>query len=140
MSKARFLLVLAAVGCLSCSLAAEPSSTQPAPAVKTITDYKDQLGLTTQQLEKIAGSVKSYRSGLSGLKNQLAEAENELNNRINKRSKLSDILSQLKKAENLRLEARLLDLETSRTVRSVLTPQQWSQWQALKQGKARNSQ
>jgi Spy/CpxP family protein refolding chaperone len=134
------MLTLALMGGLSAHSVAEPTPSNVTQSRKTITDYKDLLGLSQEQLERIAGSVKSYRSGLSVLNRQLAESENELNNRISKRAKLSDILTQLKKAENLRLEARLLDLETSRTVRSVLTPQQWSQWQAMKQGKARNSQ
>ena len=108
-------------------------------APRTITDYQQQLGLSSDQTKKISEAVQNYQDRLKTAKNGLTGAENELAKMMEKRAPLPTIRGQLEKAENLRMQCRLLDLQTSRQVREILTAQQWQQWQTIKlQGKARN--
>jgi Spy/CpxP family protein refolding chaperone len=102
-----------------------------APKTKSLWDYKTELGLSDDQIAKIKNEVRILQEELavdnktvelSGLKLQrLAESDGDI----------KDIREELHKIADAQVDARVADIQTSRTVNKILTAEQQKKWRAL---------
>jgi Spy/CpxP family protein refolding chaperone len=106
-------------------------SVQPGSTIRTIYQYKAELGLTDKQesnLKKILGDFQVY---LTKKNKELAALQTKLNEMINKKEKLRKIRKHLERMARIQVDASYLDIKTARKVEKVLTPTQLAEWKAI---------
>lgn len=121
--------------------AAAPDAKKPSPApsaapsaaprIKTIGDYKAELGLKDEQIEQIKGALATFQKDLTARNNALVQARREYAQLINKHADLAEIKAKLKQIGDLEYEIRVLDVETSRKIETILTPGQLKKWREI---------
>lgn len=94
-------------------------------------DFRDELKLSQQQVTDIVATLQRFQDdgGIARLK--LMAAERETASLIARHADLVEIKATLTQISDLRYELRLLDLETSRKVESVLSAEQMAKWQRI---------
>lgn len=101
--------------------------------VKTIFNFKDELGLTDKQVE----SIKTLLSDLQKTMNEKATALNKLREdlvkQIKDRVSLKEIKSKLQQIANLQVDASYIDIEISRKVENILSGDQLAKWKTIQQ-------
>ena len=100
---------------------------------KTLLDYCDQLQLSSAQRSQLQSDVTFFVKHSNELRQQLQQAEKVVSRQIVSQAPLAGLQASLEKAEDLRTQLRFQDVTTSRKVRLLLTPEQWQQWQQIKQ-------
>lgn len=107
-------------------------TTQPEAEIRTmIYQYKAELGLTDKQesdLKKILGDFQVY---FTDEQKTLAALQAELSEMINNKEELKKIRKQLEKIARIQVDASCIDIETSRKVMGVLTPDQTAKWNVI---------
>jgi len=128
-------LQLMAIG----SFAEEKSAKQSKPAaqetqkkeVKTIFNYKTELGLSDKQVEDMKALVSKLQTTLNEKGKMLLDLRNDLVKMIREKDNLGTIKSQLKKIADLQVEISYMDIETARKIEGVLVPKQLKKWQDI---------
>jgi Spy/CpxP family protein refolding chaperone len=116
-------------------LYAAPAAAPTSPA-KTIADYKKELGITDKQLQDIVAVLNGFKSTVDTEQKQLLADEQDFQKLIASHADLATIKAKLQQIADLRVKVRLVDVETSRKIEGVLTPEQLNKWRAI-QAKAR---
>lgn len=104
---------------------------QPKAEIKTIYEYKAELGLTDKQeddLRKILGDFQDYFTTKKKALTALQEGVGEL---IKNKEPIAKIRKQLQEMANLQVDASCFDIETSRKLEDILTPKQMAAWKAI---------
>jgi predicted RNase H-like nuclease (RuvC/YqgF family) len=128
-------LQLMAIG----SFAEDKSAKQSKPAaqetqkkeVKTIFNYKTELGLSDKQVEDMKALVSKLQTTLNEKGKMLLDLRNDLAKMIREKDNLGTIKSQLKKIADLQVEISYMDIETARKIEGVLAPKQLKKWQDI---------
>ena len=120
------------VGCFAQDKTAAPQTAQPGDETRTlIYEYKAELGLTDKQegdLKKILGDYQNY---FAEKNKKLAPLQAELGEMIKRKDDIKKIRKQLEKMSVIQVDANCFDIETSRKVDSILTPEQTAKWNAI---------
>jgi hypothetical protein len=106
---------------------------------KTILDYGPQLGLDDGQMGQLRTTVTTFMERSASLKKQLKTAESVVASQTQKRLGIDKIRQSVEASEEIRTQIRLNDVVTSRKIRTILTVQQWAQWEKIKQGASKQS-
>ena len=104
---------------------------QPEAGIRTIYQYKAELGLTDKQesdLKKVLGDFQIY---FIEAQKTLAALQAELGDMITKKEDIKKIRKQLEKMAVTQVDASCFDIETSRKVEGIFTPEQWAKWKAI---------
>lgn len=123
----RFLLLLLLL--TGAARAQEPQQPQQRP--RTMVDFRDELKLSKQQVTDIVTALKRFQDDGTTGRLKLMAAECETAALIQRHADLVDIKDSLKQLTDLRYDLRVLDVETSRKVESILSPDQYAKWQAI---------
>jgi Spy/CpxP family protein refolding chaperone len=99
--------------------------------VKTIFNYKKELGLTEKQSEDMKALVSKLQALLNEKGREISELRNGLGDMIKNKDNLSAVRSQLRKIADLQVEISYNDIETARKIEGVLTSAQMKKWQAI---------
>ncbi|MEW6282999.1 MAG: hypothetical protein AB1758_30580 [Candidatus Eremiobacterota bacterium] len=99
--------------------------------VRTLVDYRQELGLSAGQIQEIAVTLRRFQEDTTTLKLKLVAAEREVASSLDRRAHLAVIKGHLRQVEELRYQVRLLDVETSRKVESILSADQLRKWHSI---------
>ena len=99
--------------------------------VKTIFNYKSELGLTDKQSEDMKTLVSKLQTTLNEKGKEISELRQGLSQMIKNKDALSIIRPQLKKIADLQVDISYSDIETARKIEGVLTPAQMKKWQDI---------
>ena len=112
--------------------AQEGAGDKPAPKpVKTMIDYKDELGLSDKQVTDVATALKSFQVTVKEKRAELTKLEKEFNELLKTQAPLPDIKSKLKQISETRFTLRYADVLTSRRVSDALTAEQMKKWREI---------
>jgi Spy/CpxP family protein refolding chaperone len=97
------------------------------PAPQKVIAYKDQLGLTKDQIQKIAEIVSNTTFSAAVKGSEIIEAEEGLNQLMNDRT----LRAKLERIGILRADYSLLHLQAYVKIKKVLTPNQYERYKEL---------
>lgn len=101
--------------------------------LKTIFDYKDELGLNKHQIEGIKNMVDKLRTTFEENNKKLNTLREELKAMLKNKENLARIKEQLTKVSNIQIENSYADIETSRKIEDILTTEQLKKWKEMQQ-------
>lgn len=100
---------------------------------KTLLDYASELHLSAEQNAQLRTDLLFFVEHSDELRRQLQEAEKQVGQQLQSHAPVPQLQQSVAKAEDLRTQLRYQDVTTSRKVRTVLSSEQWGQWQQIKQ-------
>jgi len=124
-------LQLSVLGSFAETKAVKPVQEAQKQEVKTIFNYKKELGLTEKQSEDMKALVSKLQALLNEKGKEISELRNGLGDMIKNKDNLSAVRSQLRKIADLQVEISYNDIETARKIEGVLTSAQMKKWQAI---------
>ena len=113
------------------------TSKQEKEAAKTIFSFKKELGLTDQQEESMRKMLASFQSFFTDKRKDYLDEQKELGDLMNKRADLKLIKAKIEALSRIQADITYADIETSRKIEDILTPQQLKMWSKIKE-EARN--
>lgn len=132
MNKLLIVLMLLALMC-GASLAEGENEKAPEAAkpVKTMLDYRKELGLTEEQVKEVADALKSFQATVMGQRAALKQQEADFKALLAAEAPLSDIKAKLRQISDTRFQLRYADVLTSRRVSGALKPEQMKKWREI---------
>lgn len=132
--------VMFVFGIMSASFvqAQEPVQGVAAPGanagMKTIFDYQKEIGMSDKQVEDMKALMANFQKILAEKSTQLVNLRQELAAMIEAKKDIASIRKQLQKIADIQVDASIFDVETSRKIDAVLTPEQFGKWKGLQEG------
>jgi hypothetical protein len=106
--------------------------TQPErPAVRTIFSYRQEIGLTEEQEQKMVDTLLNLQKTLIEKQAQLGVARLELRQMIDARAPLAEIRQKLQQISALSVEITYQDLAAGREIEAVMSAEQLKRWRAI---------
>lgn len=99
--------------------------------VKTMLDYKDELGMTDDQVKEVSDALKSFQVTITEQRTALQTEEKEFKELLAANAPLSDIKAKLRQISDTRFNLRYADVLTSRRVSDALKPEQMKKWREI---------
>jgi len=105
--------------------------------VKTVLDYKKELGLTQSQADKIKVYIFDLERELNGLRERLNAVNREiaklLEEGVEKQGslKLSEVEKKIKEAFEIRAQLAIAEIRTAEKINASLTPEQFQKWKEV---------
>ncbi|MFN8605897.1 MAG: hypothetical protein U0931_00060 [Vulcanimicrobiota bacterium] len=110
------------------------------PKVKTLFDYKQELSLTDEQINKMKGYLSELNNSVKASREQLTKLETDYRGLIAKDSTTTaQAKAKLEEIADATVVMRLKDLEISRKITGTMTAEQREKWKAI-QAKVRSEQ
>ena len=105
--------------------------------LKTILDYKKELGLSQDQEERIKAYLFDLEKGLRELKVKLASVNSEIRRLLEQGAKkqgslrLKDVEAKIREAYQIRADMAIAEIRTAEKINAVLTPKQFEKWKKI---------
>lgn len=109
---------------------AQPAQAEPARG-RTIFDYKRDLNLTDKQEQEIRTILQNLNKDVRLSNARLVIIDSEFEDLMNKESDVDLIRKKLREAADIRIAMRIADIEASRKINRVLSPEQLKRWRAI---------
>ena len=106
---------------------------QPKAEVRTIFQYKKELGLTDKQENNLRTVLDGFQKYLGDKRKEIGALQIQLGDMIKKKEDLKTIRKQLEKIARVQVDASYVDIETSRKVENILTADQLAKWKAIQE-------
>lgn len=100
-------------------------------SVKTMLDYRAELGMTDSQVKDLTETLKSFQQTISEHRSGLQAQEKEFRKLLSENAPLSDIKAKLRQISDTRFHLRYADVLTSRRVAEILKPEQMKKWREI---------
>ena len=130
----KLILAALAATCLVLPAQSQPNTTStPAPQTKvgTIFDYKKDIGLTDDQETKMKAALTELNTAVNNGRNKINKLETEYRKLLEKEPSIAQARAKLQEIAAAQVDLRLVDLQTSRKITGVLTPEQLEKWRAI---------
>ena len=109
--------------------AAAPAAKQP--QIKTIYDYKAELGLDDTQISKLRATLGGFAKDTGAKRDELLKARQDYARLVEGHGALDAMKVKLQQIGALEFDLRWLDVTTSRNIESILSPAQLTKWRTL---------
>jgi len=116
----------------SLSFAENQNQTQPQRRVYTILDFKDELKLSKEQVEKIRKIIDEFEKRARPLREKIVAQDREIRELLEKEADLKEIRGKIKENFSLRAELIIMEIEAGRKIDGVLTPEQLKKWREIR--------
>ena len=103
----------------------------PQKKIKTMIDYKDELGLSEEQVKEVSTALLSFQATVKKQRAILTQSEQDYKQLLQDEAPLADIKSKLRTIADTRFQLRYADVLTSRRVSEALTDEQMSKWREI---------
>ena len=134
MMKKIVMLALLAGFFLTPVLAQKPATAEAhKESVKTLIDYRAELGLEEAQVREIKDALTSFQVTVKTQRAALVQQEKEFKQLLLSEAPLSDLKSKLRQISDTRFNLRYADVLTSRRVNDALSEEQMKQWRAIQE-------
>lgn len=108
----------------------QPQQQQKA-AVKTIFDYRSELKLTDDQVKKIKEHLSELNKEITILRAKLTLVEANLQELLKKDGEMDQIKNKIREAFDIQASIRIADIEATRKINAVMTPEQLKKWRGI---------
>jgi len=95
----------------SLSFAENQNQTQPQRRVYTILDFKDELKLSKEQVEKIKKIIEDFEKRARPLREKILAQDREIRELLEREADLKEIRGKIKENFSLRAELIIMDIE-----------------------------
>lgn len=124
------------IAALLCGFLVGPSLAEDQPAaakkpIKTMIDYKDELGLTDTEITQVKEALTSFQSTVKEQRAILQASEKEYRDLMKAAAPLPDIKSKLRQIADARFNLRYADVLTSRRVSDIMGADKMQKWRAI---------
>lgn len=134
----KYFVLAGLLAALGAPVWAQPPKEQP--KVKTIFDYKQEIGLSDDQINSMKSNLSELNNSVKTSRDQLTKLENDYRAMIAKDSTTNaQAKAKLEEIADATVAMRLKDLEISRKITAVMTAEQREKWKAI-QAKVRAEQ
>jgi len=116
----------------SSSFAENQNQTQPQRRVYTILDFKDELKLSKEQVEKIRKIIEDFEKRAKPLREKIVAQDREIRELLEREADLKEIRGKIKENFSLRAELIIMEIEAGRKIDGVLTPEQLKKWREIR--------
>jgi len=116
----------------SLSFAENQNQTQPTKRVYTILDFKDELKLSKEQVEKIRKIIDEFEKRARPLREKIVAQDREIRELLEREADLKEIKGKVKENFSLRADLLIMDIEAGRKIDGVLTPEQLKKWREIR--------
>ena len=111
-------------------------STKGKPAAKarrthSLFEYQKELGLTDDQITRMKAAVQSLQEKLVDLAKSEDQAGSEVHELVLSNADMKLIRAKLHVVADIEVERQASDIETSRAISQVMTPDQQEKWRAI---------
>jgi septal ring factor EnvC (AmiA/AmiB activator) len=133
MKKSLFALLASALLCASLAVPAlsqAPPQTAP-KKVPTIFDYKQEVGLSSDQETRMKTLLKDLQTSMASGENRLRQMESEYRKLLAKDPSIEQARAKLQEIAATTVDLRLVDLQTSRRISAVLSAEQLKKWREI---------
>lgn len=113
------------------SLAQESAGADKPKKIKTMVDYKDELGLSDQQVKSVTEALAGFQNTVKTQRQALQTQEAEFKSLLQSKAPLPDIKAKLREIADTRFSLRYADVLTSRRVSDTLTAEQMTKWREI---------
>jgi Spy/CpxP family protein refolding chaperone len=109
--------------------------------VKTILDYKDELKLTNDQVEKIKAYLFDLERKRGELRRRLTSVNREILDLLRQWAEkqgslnLGKVEKKIREAYQIRADMAIAEIETAEKINEVLTPGQYEKWKKIRSRK-----
>jgi len=107
-------------------------ATQPREPVKTIFDYKAELGMTDDQAKRIREILTALERETRVLRAKFTIVDVEVQKLIEADGDLGLINTKIREAFEIQASIKMADVEASRKINAVLKPEQLRKWHEIK--------
>jgi Spy/CpxP family protein refolding chaperone len=128
---AMFFLAALCQGAPGQSKAIGKPGKQTKQQVRTIFDYQKELGLTEKQINDIRTLYMVLKARLEALNKNRKDDTEALKILISKEADLKQIRAKLQEIADLSVESGCADVEASRKINAVMTPEQLKKWRSI---------
>jgi Spy/CpxP family protein refolding chaperone len=122
-----------------CSVYAQQT---PQPQIKTILDYKEELKLTKEQIEKIKAYFFDFQRETQEMTKKLNTANSEILKIIEQGTekrenfKITEVEAKIREAHQIRADMAIAEVRTADRINRILTAEQFEKWKKiLKEGR-----
>ena len=124
----KLLLVLGLLGALYALAHADPEKIK----IKTLFDYKQELGLSDEQISNMKSFLSELNGSVKASREQITKLENDYRALIaNESTTTAQAKTKLEEIANATVVMRLKDLEVSRKITGAMTAEQRGKWKAI---------
>jgi len=116
----------------SLSFAENQNQTQPQRRVYTILDFKDELKLSQEQVEKIRKIIDEFEKRAKPLRERVVAQDREIRELLEREADLKEIRGKIKENFSLRADLLIMEIEAGRKIDGVLTPEQLKKWREIR--------
>lgn len=106
--------------------------------IKTLVDYRAELGLTDAQVSDITEALRSFKTNVTEQRKLLTQSEQEYSKLVSDHAPLDQVKQKLRQVTDANFNLRYADVLTSRKVEGILSTEQLSKWRDI-QAKVRNA-
>lgn len=112
--------------------AQQQNQTLPAKKVLTILDFKDELKLSSTQIDKIKEIIDNFEKNAKPLREKITMEDREIRELLDKEADLELIKAKVKEVFSLRADLIIMEIEAGRKIDGLLTSEQLNKWKEIK--------
>ncbi len=101
---------------------------------KTILDFKDELKLSSAQINKLTVIIESFKKNVQPLTEKIISKDKQIRGLLNKGGDLTVIKAKVKEDFSMKADLVIMEIEAGRDINGVLTPEQLAKWNEIKKG------
>lgn len=132
MRERRFFLLLS-VGWMVFFLVSASLYAQPRRIVrKTILDYRNELNLSDNQVEKAKKYLSSFEKECQELRTKLRSLNQEIRSLLEKEADIKEIEDKIRESFEIRADLVIAEIKTGRKINKTLTPEQFAKWKEIR--------
>ncbi len=104
---------------------------QGQPQIKTIFDYKKELGLTDDQVKRMQDHIAAMNKERKPIADKVSGLNRELAALVEKQGDMGEIRKKVREVYDNLATLRIADIEWNRKIMAVLKPEQITKWREL---------
>jgi hypothetical protein len=112
-------------------LGANVARSEQSQKALTVIDFRQELGLSADQVSRIQVNLASLRKQLKECQARRVALQAQLNQLLENSAQLATVRLKLEEIADQQVESQMADIATARTIRAVLSPDQFKKWQGL---------
>ncbi len=101
---------------------------------KTILDFKEELGLTKEQEERIGKIVRDFEKKVKDINDKMVKVDGEIRKLLEENGDIREIEKKVRELFQLRATAVIEEIKAGREIDKVLNAEQREKWRKIRIG------
>ncbi len=101
---------------------------------KTILDFKEELGLTKEQEERIGKIVRDFEKRVKDINDKMVKVDGEIRKLLEENGDIKEVEKKVRELFQLRATAVIEEIKAGREIDKVLNAEQREKWRKIRIG------